>query len=369
MVKLFTTDYDDVERPSSKKGVVMDNMFDAIVKAAGNDYASKVSDGLESDVSSYVDTGSYALNALLSGEIYKGAPSNKIGVFAGEEATGKTFYLLAVAKKFLDENPTGAVAYFESEQALTKEILEQRGFDTKRIYILPVLTIQEFRTQAVKILDEYLAVDEGEREPLLMILDSAGNLSTTKEVTDIAEGKDTRDMTRAQLNRGTFRVLALKLGRANVSLLMSNHVYDVIGAYFPTKELSGGGGIKYAASYILMLTKSKKKDTDNVVTGAIIKIKTVKSRLTRENMVVETLLDYGKGLDRYYGLLPIAEALGIAQKQGNKYVIGGQTAFENAINKNPEKFFTKVVLDSINEGCPKLFCYGSDNNALLEEDK
>jgi RecA/RadA recombinase len=346
----------------------MANMFDAIVKAAGNQYASKVAEGLESDVSSYVDTGSYSFNALLSGRIYGGSPSNKIGVLAGEESTGKTFYALAIAKNFLDANPTGAVAYFESEQALTKQILEDRGFDTNRIYVLPVLTIQDFRTQAVKMLDEYMTVDEDDRQPLLMILDSAGNLSTTKEVTDIAEGKDTRDMTRAQLNRGTFRVLALKLGRANVSLLMTNHVYDVIGAYFPTKELSGGGGIKYAASYIVMLSKSKKKDADNNVTGVIIKAKTTKSRLTRENMVVETLLDYSKGLDRFYGLIPIAEALGIAVKKGNKYVIDGKEAFENAINKNPEKFFTKDILDKIDKGCPTLFNYGSENDALVEKD-
>jgi len=152
-------------------------------------------------------------------------------------------------------------------------------------------------------------------------------------------------------------------------LILTNHVYDVIGAYVPTQEMSGGGGIKYAATGIVFLSKSKKKDADNNVVGAIIKAKTKKSRLTRENMVVETLLDYSKGLDRYYGLIGIAEALGVAVKKGNKYVIDGKEAFENAINKNPEKFFTKDVLDKIDEGCPKLFCYGSDNDALLEEDE
>jgi RecA/RadA recombinase len=346
----------------------MANMFDAIVKAAGNEYAGKVDDGLDSDVTGYIDTGSYSFNALLSGRIYRGLPSNKIYVLAGEEATGKTFYALGIAKAFLDANPKGAVVYFESEGSLTKEMLEERGFDTNRIYVVPVVTIQEFRTQAIKMLDEYNSLDENDRQPMMMVLDSAGNLSTTKEVTDITEGKDTRDMTRAQLNRGTFRVLSLKLARAKVALILTNHVYDVIGAYIPTQEMSGGGGIKYAATGIIFLTKSKKKDADNNVVGAIIKAKTKKSRLTRENMVVETLLDYGKGLDRYYGLLPIAEALGIAKKNGTRYEINGMTAFEANILKNPQKYYTKEILDKIDEACPTLFNYGSSNDALVEAD-
>jgi hypothetical protein len=132
------------------------------------------------------------------------------------------------------------VFYFESESALSKDMLAERGVDIKRTAIVPVATIQEFRTQAIKILDKYMESKEKDRHPMFFVLDSLGNLSTTKEVEDISSGADTRDMTRAQLIRGAFRVLTLKLGKAKVALLVVNHVYDVVGGYLPMKKMGGG---------------------------------------------------------------------------------------------------------------------------------
>ena len=141
-------------------------------------------------------------------------------------------------REFLKENEKGFVFYFESESAISKQMLSDRGVDTKRIGIIPVATVQEFRTQAIKILDRYM--EQKERLPMLFVLDSLGNLSTDKEISDMSDGKDTRDMTRAQLIRGAFRVLTLKLGKAQVALVVTNHVYDVTGAYVPIKKMGGG---------------------------------------------------------------------------------------------------------------------------------
>ena len=92
-----------------------------IIKEVGNEYASIVSDGVEAgDVDSFIDTGSYIFNALLSGSIYGGLASNKITAIAGESATGKTFFLMGIVKNFLDKNPNAGVIYFESESAITK---------------------------------------------------------------------------------------------------------------------------------------------------------------------------------------------------------------------------------------------------------
>ena len=63
----------------------------------------------------------------------------------------------------------------------------------------------------------------------MVVLDSLGMLSTEKEMTDTAEGKTTRDMTRAQVIKATFRVLTLKLGKASIPLIMTNHTYQVVG--------------------------------------------------------------------------------------------------------------------------------------------
>ena len=87
----------------------MSDFLNDLIKISGNEFAGKVSDGIIGDVHKYVDTGSYVLNALMSGSIYGGLPSNKITAFAGESATGKTFFLLGIVKQFLAANPSGGV--------------------------------------------------------------------------------------------------------------------------------------------------------------------------------------------------------------------------------------------------------------------
>ena len=346
----------------------MGSIFNSMLKEIDNDYASIAEDGVEAgDVTGFVGTGSYSLNALLSGSIYGGMPNNKVTALAGEPSTGKTFFAINVVREFLKENPNAFVFYFESESALSKQMLKDRGVDTKRIAVVPVATIQEFRTTAVNLLNTY--IEQKEKPPMLFVLDSLGNLSTDKEVEDISSGKDTRDMTRAQLIRGAFRVLTLKLGKAKVPLIVTNHVYDVVGSYVPMKKMGGGAGLEYAASTILFLSKKKDKDkTTNEVTGAIVSAVLKKARLTIENKKVETLLDYSSGLDPYYGLLDLAVKFDLVKKVSNKYEFSDTTkAFESAIHKNPEKYFTKELLDKIDEKCKDEFLYGRTNLTSVEE--
>ena len=339
----------------------MSNIFNTLLAETNNEYAGIVDDGVAAgDVSGFIGTGSFAMNALLSGSIFGGLPQNKVTAFAGEPSVGKTFYALNVVKQFLEDNPDGFVFYFESESAISKEFIRDRGIDAKRVGIVPVATVQEFRTQAVKILDKYL---EGkEKPPMVFVLDSLGNLSTDKEMQDIADGKDTRDMTRAQLVRGAFRVLTLKLGKAKVPLIVTNHVYDVVGSYVPMKKMGGGSGLEYAASTIIFLSKKKDKtlDDEGGRTGAVITAHLKKSRMTIEDKKVETWLNYSAGLDPYYGLLDLAEKFGIVKKVSTRYEFpNGAKAFEKEIKKNPTKFFTNDILEQIDEACKTEFLYGS----------
>ena len=166
-----------------------------LVEEQGNDYTGIVSDGaVNGDVDSFVDTGSYVFN-VIEWSPNGGLPKNKITAIAGESATGKTYFALGMCKQFQD-NPDTAVIYFESESAISKDMIESRGIDSNRIVIVPVVTVQEFRLQAISILDKYLGNPEDKRPPMMMCLDSLGMLSTTKEIEDTAEGKETRDMTR-----------------------------------------------------------------------------------------------------------------------------------------------------------------------------
>ncbi len=338
----------------------MANFLKDIIKETGNEYASLVSEGVEAgDVDSFIDTGSYVFNALLGGSIYNGIPANKITALAGESATGKTFFVLGICKHFLDKNPDGGVIFFESESAVTKELIEDRKIDSKRMVIMPVTTVQEFRHQAITVLDKYNSQDPSDRKPLLLILDSLGMLSTTKEMEDTAEGKETRDMTRAQIVKAVFRVLTLKLGKAKVPLIITNHTYDVVGSMFPKKEMGGGSGLKYASSSIVYLSRRKEKDGTEII-GNIIHCKNYKSRLTRENALVDVRLTYDKGLDRYYGLLDLALKHNIFKQVSTRIELpDGSKAFGKTINNDPAKYFTKDILKKIDEvACKKEFKYG-----------
>ena len=337
----------------------MSDFLKDIIKTTGNEYAALVSDGVEAgDVDSFIDTGSYVFNALLSGSIHGGLPANKITALAGESATGKTFFLMGIVKNFLDANPKSGVVYFESESAITKQMVIDRGIDPERMVIVPVTTVQEFRTQSLRILDRYMQEDVNVRRPLFLCLDSLGMLSTTKEVEYTADGKETRDMTRAQVLKAAFRVLTLKLGKAKVPMVVTNHTYDSMGSMFPTKEMGGGSGLKYAASSIIFLSKKKEKDGTEVV-GNIVHCKNHKSRLTIENKMVDVRLSYEKGLDKYYGLLDIAEKYNIFKKVSTRYELpDGSKQYGKSIMSDPEKFFTEDIMKQIEEAVGKEFKYG-----------
>ena len=343
----------------------MNDFFDELISATGNAYASKVADGMLGNVNDYIDTGSYILNALLSGSLHKGLPTNKITAFAGESATGKTFFLLGICKQFLSDNPSGGVLYFESESALTPEMIAEREIDTSRFIQLPVATIQEFAHQASRVVDKH--IEKGDR-PLLLCLDSLGMLSTAKEVGDVSEGADKVDMTKARIVKGAFRVLTLKLAKAGIPLLVTNHTYKQVGTMFPQDVMGGGSGLQYAASNIVFLSRRKEKDGTDVI-GNVIHCKNFKSRLTKENKKVDVLLTYDQGLNRHYGLLDLAEKYGIISKVSTRYELpDGSKMYGKQILGDPEKYFTDDLLTKLDQAADQEFSYGKGDDAELGTD-
>jgi RecA/RadA recombinase len=347
----------------------MSDFLSSLVKTSGNKYASLVSDGLEgSDVHGFVDTGCYMLNSLLSASLYGGLPNNKILALAGESSTGKTYFTLGIVSKFLRDNPDAVVLYFDSEQAVTSDMFKNRGIDPKRVAVFPVSTVEEFRHQAITIVDKYLELPQESRKPTMIVLDSLGMLSTSKEMNDTAEGKETRDMTRAQIVKSTFRVLTVKLGVAKIPMIMTNHTYQVVGAYVPMSEMGGGTGLKYAASTIIYLSKKKDKNSDGEVVGNIIHAKLYKGRFTKENSVVDVRLNYDSGLDPYYGLVDVAVEAGIFKKNSTRIELpDGSKVFEKTIYDNPSKYFTKDVLDQLEKVVYNKFSYGGEQSTEDEE--
>ncbi len=332
------------------------SIFDTLAKEAKNDYAQLVSN--TSSDQGFIGTGSYILNAQLSGSIYGGIPNNRVTAIAGEQATGKTFYAIGIASTFLNDHPDGAVFYFDSEAAATPDLFRDRGLDPARVWHFPIDTIEEFRTQMIRILDNLLKTPEKDRKPLLVILDSLGMLASQKELQDAMDDKQVRDMTKSQTIKSVFRIITSKLGKLKIPMIVTNHTYKTMNPYGDPTDMGGGSGLKYAASTIMTLTKSKEKDSSKEVIGNIIKVKTYKSRLTKENTQIATRLFFdSRGLDQYYGLLELGEKHGIFIRKGNRILVGESSVYPSAILADPNKYFTKEIMQALDEVASKEFKY------------
>ena len=333
------------------------SIFDTLAKEAKNDYAQLVSN--TSSDQGFIGTGSYILNAQLSGSIYGGIPNNRVTAIAGEQATGKTFYAIGIASTFLNDHPDGAVFYFDSEAAATPDLFRDRGLDAARVWHFPIDTIEEFRTQMIRILDNLLKTPEKDRKPLLIILDSLGLLASQKELQDAMDDKQVRDMTKSQTIKSVFRIITSKLGKLKIPMIVTNHTYKTMNPYGDPTDMGGGSGLKYAASTIITLTKSKEKDSSKEIIGNIIKVKTYKSRLTKENTQIATRLFFdSRGLDEYYGLLELGEKHGIFIRKGNRILTGESSVYPSAILADPDKYFTEEVMEKLEEASNEEFSYG-----------
>lgn len=334
-----------------------------------NPYATVVSDGLFTDKCTFIDTGSYTLNALLSGSIYGGVPSNTITTLYGESGVGKTYVLLSIVRHFLDNYPDSIVVHFESESALTSANFESHGIDTDRVILVPISTVEDFRDQANTVIDDYLKeYPEADDRPKMMIcLDSLANLSSVKEMTDVEKGNNTLDMTRQKVVKSAFRTLTLKSGQNDIPIIMTSHMYTTM-EMFSKDVVTGGKGLVYCSSTILKLTKSPVRE-DSEVVGNIVRVTTDKSRKTKEKQKVETLINFSTGLDRYYGILELAVDSKALEYNGRQFIVDGKKYYAKTVINEPEKFFTKEVLDKIDEYCKKKFTYGNGDIEVPTDDR
>jgi len=343
------------------------DILNKVLKAINNPYASIAKDGLIcGDITGYIDTGILTLNALISGKLDGGFPKGKVTALAGEKGTGKTFILLNALRNYLNEHDNGMIVFFESEGALTQEMLDNRGIDTSRVAIIPVATVEDLRTQSLIVLEELEKEWEstGEYPEVVMCLDSLGMLGTEFELETSCSGDNKADMgKRAQLIKSVFRNITLKLSLLKIAMIITNHTYKGMGKYDPTK-MGGGTGLEFAASIIIYLSKSavreegKNKIKDLV--GNNITCILHKGRLTIEGSRIKIGLDFKKGIDKYNGILEFLTDAGILKKKGAWISYNGEN-----IAQGDKKFYTIVhdfinddILEELQSYVEERFCYG-----------
>ncbi len=275
--------------------------FDDLNKemAKHSTYGDTLDKSTVSEIDHYIPTGNYNLNACLTGSLFGGYPNNRAVALAGPSGTGKTFLLMNAIKQAQDLGYS--IVFYDSENAVDKDLVEKFGIDPKKFRYEPCNTVQEFRSSVTALTDTLIEQkNKGAALPKIMIcLDSAGNLATQKEVDDAKSGSDKADMTRAKLLKSTFRILMTKLGICKIPFLFTNHTYQTQDLF--SKQVGGGGtGPEYAASIILFLGKAKLKDGTEQ-TGIIVTAKPNKNRFAQP-LPIKFHISFNKGMNPYIGL-------------------------------------------------------------------
>lgn len=277
-----------------------------------------------------------------------------------------TAYALSAAREFLNNNKKGSIIYFDTEGATDEEQIKNFGIDATRIEHQPIRFIEELSQMLLTIAEEQIELSTKDREPLMLIIDSIGNLSTSKEVADLSSGNDKVDMTKAKKLTAMFRAVTVLLTKAEICTIFTNHVYDTQDL-FAKKVMKGGKSIVYCASTIIQLSKKKDKEGTEVV-GNIIKASAVKARKAKENAAVNTYISYKNGVIKHFGLVELAESVNLIKRVGNKYEFpSGQKLFLKDIFKNPEAVFTKEFLIELNTLVKSKFNYGDHETFESDE--
>jgi RecA/RadA recombinase len=324
----------------------------------------------------WIDTGSYALNAIISGSMYKGVPSGRITGFAGPSMAGKT---LIMNKIMANAQKKGYIAViWDSEVAVDKKGAEAVGLDPKRTKYYPVETIEDCRNQICTFLDNIIKADNPDLK-FIVSIDSLGNLASAKEIRDASAGKDASDVgTRAKAIKSMMRVLTYKAAKAKVPILFSNHIYESM-EMFPSlvKTQSGGKGPIYLASVLVQLSTKNEKVNDNPteesieiahnVSGVTLGALTVKNRFVPSYLKTELYLNFKTGLDKHAGLFEIAEAFKVIEKPGRTVMYKGESlGFRKELEKD-NNFWNKIMPE-LETTLQNKLCYGTSPVVELQEE-
>lgn len=321
-----------------------------------NPDASFLDENTLSTVNDWIDTGSYALNGIISGSLYKGVPMGRIVGFSGPSGCGKTLILNKIVANAQKKGMH--VIYADSENALDFDTSKRLGCDPSTIKHLPVELIESTRNQLVKLLKTI--VENNLQGKFLIVIDSLGNLISSREANVIEAGKDSADMgSKAVSFKSMLRALTHAAAKANCPILFSNHTYENPNAMYPTlvKSQAGGSGPLYMSSVLLQMStkqeKASKLDNKNAnedstaiskdVNGLTLRFVTTKNRFISPFLETELYLNFRTGLAKYSGLLEMAEAYGVIGKQGHRYTFNDEVLGFYKDFKDNDEVWAKII--------------------------
>jgi recombination protein RecA len=369
-------------RPKKSEVIVVNDVSDKAVDDVLsiidkiNPDAANLSENSLSNVTEYIDTGNYSLNAIMSGSVYGGVPVGRICGFFGPPATGKT---LITNKIIANAQKSGfRPVYFDSEQALDKQVAIRLGCDADKIKHVPVEIIEDCRNQIFQILTK--AIEAGLKKKLIICIDSLGALNTNKELNDSLENKNASDMgLRAKQLKSMLLKLTYRAAKSETPIIFTNHIYDNPGDLYPSmvKKQAGGMGPLFIASLLVQLSSTNIKTADDKgevgklsdkISGTNLRAFITKNRFVPPYLSTEMYLNFRTGLDRYSGLLELAKSMGLIEQSGAVYNMGGEKlGYASTFEKDPE-FWNRGPLDALNKLLVKELTYSNESFSDIKQE-
>ena len=341
--------------------------------------SAPLSENALSIVSDYIDTGSYSLNAIISGSVYKGIPKGRITGISGPSGAGKSLIINQIIANAQKKDPDLWAVVWDSENAFDAQMAKNLGVNVERVRHCPIECVEDCRNQMSKFLDN-IAADKTLHGKVLIALDSLGNLASTKELADAAAGKDSMDMgTRARGIKSMMRVLSNKCAKTGTTFVFSNHTYDDPSSLFPSliKNQSGGKAPIYLASVLVQLAlkqeKTDSKDTEEIiplanrVKGITMRALTIKNRFVPPFLESVIYLNFKSGLYKYAGLLEMALAYNVIQQSGSIYHMGDEKLGFYKNWKDDKKLWEENIIPKLNIILEKELAFSKINAESNEE--
>jgi len=347
----------------------IDKALDSIDKI--NPFATYLEDSTLSRVGGWIDTGSYVLNAIVSGSIHGGIPKGRVTMMGGESMTGKTLFVLKILANAQKEGLIPVI--FDTENAVDPEGAERIGLDISKVKYVPCVTIEQTRNALFKFLTA--VKEKGLEGKFIIAIDSLGNLQSELEHSRMGKDSTSSDMgTKARAMKSLMQTCTNLGATTQTTILCTNHVYDDPTAMFPSieKNMPGGKSIVYLPSVTIQLARKPMKsdggktmDAETAVgqknyAGILIRALTRKNRFIKQYLQGEMFLSFHTGLDRYYGLLDLAVGVGAVIQTGSTYQLpdGKKIGYYKNFRKDKD-LWENIILPVLEEKIKKEWAYSS----------
>ena len=347
-----------------------------------NPFATYLEDSTLSRVGGWIDTGSYVLNAIISGSIHGGIPQGRVTMLGGESMTGKTLFVLKILANAQKKGLIPVI--FDTENAVDPEGAERIGLDISKVKYVPCVTIEQTRNALYKFLNS--VKEKGLEGKFIVAIDSLGNLQSELEHSRMGKDSTSADMgSKARAMKSLMQTCTNLGATTQTTVLCTNHVYDDPAALFPSieKHMPGGKSIVYLPSVTVQLARKpvksdggKTMDAETAVgqknyAGIIIRALTRKNRFIKQYLQGEMFLSFHTGLDRYYGLLDLAVGVGAVVQTGSTYQLpdGKKIGYYKNFRKDID-LWEKTILPVVEEKIKTEWAYsgGEEMDEVPEED-